>query len=668
MPTSTKRGPSAATRLLVATQTFLLLASLIVVLPTAAANRNAPPSAPPPSIEPSAQPTPAPTADPTAAPTPAPTPDPTAQPRNPTAAPSASATTAPTQEVAPTASAKTVAPTKPGRTAPGHVSALAAAGSEIGWWKFDGNLTDSSTNANNGTGVGSPTFATGKAGQAVSLNGTSQWVSVADANSLDFTTGMTLAAWIRPTVTINTTQDVIKKASTTGTIVNGYELSLSSAGKVFVRLNNNAATRVDSLTSYPLNNTAWMHIAATYDGANLRLYINGTLEGTVATTTPIAVNSLPLALGAQSDNSRWFRGLLDDARVYATALSASEIADLVTPPAAAPVAVADSYSTPQNTALVQAAPGVLANDTDANGDPLTAVLDANVAHGTLALSANGGFTYTPTTGYSGPDSFTYHANDGTLNSNIVTVSLTVNAPAASLRGQWHFENNLLDSSTYSNNGTAVGGPLTYAAGQVGQALTLNGTTQNATVPDANSLDLTNALTIAAWIKPGLAATTQDLVNKTMATGTEVDGYQLALSQPGKVFVRFNHATSVDLYRVNSTTNYPTNGTTWMHVATTYDGTTIRLYINGVLEGSVAGPASIATNSLPLTIGAQSDNTRRFQGALDEVIVEARAMSASEIATLATPPAGNTAPGGGRRQLQHAPEHGPRAGRPGRAQQ
>ena len=48
----------------------------------------------------------------------------------------------------------------------------------------------------------------------------------------------------------------------------------------------------------------------------------------------------------------------------------------------------------------------------------------------MALNANGGFTYTPTTGYSGPDSFTYHANDGTADSNIVTVSLTVNAAAS----------------------------------------------------------------------------------------------------------------------------------------------------------------------------------------------------------------------------------------------
>ncbi len=60
-----------------------------------------------------------------------------------------------------------------------------------------------------------------------------------------------------------------------------------------------------------------------------------------------------------------------------------------------------------------AAPGVLGNDTDADSDPLTAVLDTDVSHGTLSLAADGGFTYTPTSGYSGPDSFTYHADDGT---------------------------------------------------------------------------------------------------------------------------------------------------------------------------------------------------------------------------------------------------------------
>ena len=102
----------------------------------------------------------------------------------------------------------------------------------------------------------------------------------------------------------------------------------------------------------------------------------------------------------------------------------------VTATNAAPVAVADSYSTPKNTTLTVAAPGVLANDTDADGDTLTAILVANVGHGTLTLGANGSISYVPTAAYVGPDSFTYKANDGALDSNTVTVSLTVTATNA----------------------------------------------------------------------------------------------------------------------------------------------------------------------------------------------------------------------------------------------
>lgn len=71
------------------------------------------------------------------------------------------------------------------------------------------------------------------------------------------------------------------------------------------------------------------------------------------------------------------------------------------------------------------APGVLGNDTDADGDALTPVLVTGPAHGTLTLNADGSFTYTPTTGYHGPDSFTYAASDGTLQSSPVVVILQV---------------------------------------------------------------------------------------------------------------------------------------------------------------------------------------------------------------------------------------------------
>ncbi|HEX5076793.1 MAG TPA: LamG-like jellyroll fold domain-containing protein, partial [Gemmatimonadaceae bacterium] len=511
-----------------------------------------------------------------------------------------------------------------------------------GEWLMNGNASDSSTYGSNATLVGSPPFVAGRVGQALSLNGSTQYATVADAPHLDLTTGLTMAAWINPAAAA--TQNLIKKAVTAGATVNGYELSLASptspAGqRVFVRLNQATSGdmfRINSTSTYPTNGT-WMHVAATYDGTTTKLYVNGVLENSAAGPAAIATNNLALALGAQSDAASKYTGLLDDVRLYSRALSAAEITALANANAA-PVAVNDSYTTPEGTPLTVAAPGVLANDTDADANPLSAAKVTDPAHGSVSLAANGGFTYTPTAGYSGPDSFTYRANDGSANSNLATVSLSV---AASLRGEWLLDGNASDSSSYGSSATLVGAPP-FVAGRVGQALSLNGTSQYATVPDANHLDLTSGLTMAAWIRPaGAAAATQDVIKKATLGG--INGYELSLSSAGKVFVRLNQQASAETFRINSTSSYPLNNTAWMHVAATYDGSTIRLYINGTLEGSVAGPAAIATNSLPLTLGAQSDATRFYDGLVDDVRLYSRALSAAEITTLATPPGGNEAP-------------------------
>ncbi len=91
----------------------------------------------------------------------------------------------------------------------------------------------------------------------------------------------------------------------------------------------------------------------------------------------------------------------------------------------APVAVGESYTVNQGATLTVTAPGVLSNDTDVDGDVLTAILVGSPAHGALTLSANGSFTYVPTASYSGADSFTYKPNDGKVDGNTVTVSITV---------------------------------------------------------------------------------------------------------------------------------------------------------------------------------------------------------------------------------------------------
>ncbi|MCB8942742.1 MAG: M36 family metallopeptidase [Ardenticatenaceae bacterium] len=101
-------------------------------------------------------------------------------------------------------------------------------------------------------------------------------------------------------------------------------------------------------------------------------------------------------------------------------------------PNAAPVAADDAYTTTQDVVLTVSAPGVLANDTDGDGDSLTAVLNTDVTSGTLALNADGSFTYTPTAGFEGTATFTYQANDGIDSSNVATVTITVvnTAPVA----------------------------------------------------------------------------------------------------------------------------------------------------------------------------------------------------------------------------------------------
>jgi VCBS repeat-containing protein len=97
-----------------------------------------------------------------------------------------------------------------------------------------------------------------------------------------------------------------------------------------------------------------------------------------------------------------------------------------------PVAANDSHSTEEDTLLsVTAANGVLANDSDVEGSSLSAVLVVGPAHAAatdgFSLNQDGSFSYTPEANYHGPDSFTYKANDGSALSNVVTVSLTVNA-------------------------------------------------------------------------------------------------------------------------------------------------------------------------------------------------------------------------------------------------
>ncbi|WP_029586060.1 Ig-like domain-containing protein, partial [Bradyrhizobium sp. URHD0069] len=152
----------------------------------------------------------------------------------------------------------------------------------------------------------------------------------------------------------------------------------------------------------------------------------------------------------------------------------------------APVAQGDVYSVTSGGVLhvvVGGTPdGVLANDTDVDS-AMSAVLNTGPAHGTLTLNANGSFDYTPTAGYIGTDTFTYHANDGSASSNVVTVLIAVAAGASS--GHIIDFGSAQDTADFSratfDNSPATGGAWSVYMGGSQDTLTtawnhLNGTT------------------------------------------------------------------------------------------------------------------------------------------------------------------------------------------------
>jgi VCBS repeat-containing protein len=105
--------------------------------------------------------------------------------------------------------------------------------------------------------------------------------------------------------------------------------------------------------------------------------------------------------------------------------NAATVSITVNPVNDSPTAVDDAYTTNEDTTLNVTVPGILANDSDVDGDPLTANLVNDVSNGALNLAADGSFTYTPALAFAGTDSFTYRANDGQADSNLVRVSITV---------------------------------------------------------------------------------------------------------------------------------------------------------------------------------------------------------------------------------------------------
>jgi VCBS repeat-containing protein len=248
-----------------------------------------------------------------------------------------------------------------------------------------------------------------------------------------------------------------------------------------------------------------------------------------------------------------------------------------------PVAVNNSLSVNEDTILSVAAPGVLADDADVDGNTLTAILVSSPIHGSLTLNTNGSLTYTPAANYNGTDSFTYKARDGAVDSNVATVSITIlpanDAPVATSKSTSVNE----DANTaITLSGTDLdGNSLAFTIVTPPARGTLTGTLPNLTYrgvlnyngPDSftyrandGTVDSTNIATVTITVNPvndapvaqnGSVTTRKKTTVSGQAIATDVDGNALTYritTLPTRGTVTINPATGAFSYR-------PYNGST-----------------------------------------------------------------------------------------------------------
>ena len=194
------------------------------------------------------------------------------------------------------------------------------------WFPGDGYSSDIRGGLN-GTLKNGATFAPGKVRQAFSFDGVDDFVEVPDAPALTPPNGITLAAWV-----FRTTQnagDIISKDGEG--FARQYILNVGQNNKFRAHVGVPGGLMfVESTSTAPLN--TWTHVAMTYDGNNLNLYVNGLLEGSVGVTGPISQGTQPVRIGGGAPTGYpqfFFAGSIDEVQIYDRALAQDEIGTIV---------------------------------------------------------------------------------------------------------------------------------------------------------------------------------------------------------------------------------------------------------------------------------------------------------------------------------------------------
>ena len=547
----------------------------------------------------------------------------------------------------------------------------------IGYWKLDENpasngtlLADSSGNANAGTLItnngATNKSVPGRIGQALTFDGAGDYVDIANQANFNFNQqSFTVAAWVKDVTGVGI-------VASKGGGSEGWCFVISNTGLEVLLKSAGGTNEVDyAIGSQPFNDGNWHHVAAviafdtvTAGNNSVLLYVDGVpISGTNAGNGgPPALSSRTVKWGVRDANGTlqfFFPGKLDDARIYNSGLSASQVLALY------------GATTPTPTVTTTAATGVTASGAVLNGSvnpnglatnawfewgtsPTLATFNTTATQGVGSGTTAQAVTAT-LSGLSAGTTYYYRAaassSAGTAKGSIVSFNATA---TPGLVGYWKLDESpasngtlLADSSGNANAGTLItndGATNKSVPGRIGQALTFDGAGDYVDIANQANFNFNQqSFTVAAWVKDVTG------VGIVASKGGGSEGWCFVISDTGlEVLLKNSSGTNVVDYAIGS---QPFNDGNWHHVAAviafdtvTAGNNSVLLYVDGVpISGTNAGnggPPALSSRTVKWAVRDANGTLQFFfPGKLDDARIYNSGLSASQVLTLydAAPP-------------------------------
>ncbi|MCW1930559.1 MAG: LamG domain-containing protein [Candidatus Kerfeldbacteria bacterium] len=540
-----------------------------------------------------------------------------------------------------------------------------------------GNFADTSGKNNTLTPTGLPTYdSTGQFGSAIGFGGTDHYASITDAahTGLDIIGAMTVEAWVKKTA-FSGTDLIVSKWGSTGA-AQSYQFSIGNTGAVVLQLRNGASLGIGTSPAGAVTTGTWYHVAGVYDGSTIQIYVNGQMVGSTAYSAGINNSTSNFLLSGASTAS--FNGTLDEVRLsdvarYTSNFTVPDYPFGIYYDSSHPTLTISEPYTPTNIAYwarftdsttVSGSSSIMYQISDDattwkywNGS--TWATASGVSNASTASSVNvniNNFTTTEKTLYwraifssEGDDpasldtvsvtcqlnqtwdfdtaaEYTY-SSDITISGGAAVLQGGGSAPDSATVGLWHLNEasgDFIDYSGNSNDLSTSGSPTYDASGQFASGIGFDATDQYASIADGSQtgLDMTGEFTVEAWIHKTTFSGNDVIAGKWGVT-TDTQGYQLFVGNLGELAFQVRNGSSSAL--VSSPTGAITTGE-WYHVAGVYDGSSLKVFVNGEMLGSTSYSDDAANTTTPFMLSGAS--TASFNGTLDEVRVSSVARYSS----------------------------------------